>query len=108
MSAMFDARRFRAMLVKESLQIARDPSTFLIAFVLPVLLLFLYGYGVNLDTAQSRIGIAIADNSGAAKSLAGSFQTSRYFQVVMTGAVSRLSGDLVAGRIRGIIVIPDG
>jgi len=108
MSDMFNPRRFRAMLVKESLQIARDPSTFLIAFVLPMLLLFLFGYGVNLDTARSRIGLAVSDNSEAAQSLAGSYQTSRYFEVVRFGAVSQLSDDLVAGRIRGIVVIPDG
>ena len=108
MSDLFNARRFGAMLVKESLQIVRDPSTFLIAFVLPVLLLFLYGYGVNLDTAQSRIAISNQDNSAAAQSLAGAFQSSRFFEVVTTGAVSRLSPELVAGRIRGIVVIPDG
>ncbi len=108
MSEAFKPRRFAAMLVKESLQIARDPSTFLIAFVLPILLLFLFGYGVNLDTAQSRVGLVLTDNSEAARSLAGSYQTSRYFDVVETGAVSQLSDDLVAGRIRGIIVIPDG
>ena len=108
MSRLFEPRRFRAMLVKESLQIARDPSTFLIAFVLPMLLLFLFGYGVNLDTARSNIGLALQDNSEAARSLAGSYQSSAWFDVRKTGAVGQLSDDLVAGRIRGIIVIPDG
>ncbi len=108
MSAALDPRRLRAMLVKESLQIARDPSTFLIAFVLPMLLLFLFGYGVNLDTARSRVGLSVQDSSEAAKSLAGSYQSSRWFDVRETGAVSQLSPQMVAGRIRGIIVIPDG
>ncbi len=108
MSDLFNPRRFRAMLVKESLQIARDPSTFLIAFVLPMLLLFLFGYGVNLDTARSKVGLSLQDNSEAARSLAGSFQSSRWFDVRETGAVSQLSPDMVAGHIRGIIVIPDG
>lgn len=108
MSDAFKPRRFGAMLVKESLQIARDPSTFLIAFVLPMLLLFLFGYGVNLDTARSRVGLSLQDDSAAARSLAGSFRTSRWFDVVDTGAVSELSPQMVAGRLRGIIVIPDG
>jgi ABC-2 type transport system permease protein len=108
MSDAFNPRRFGAMLVKESLQIARDPSTFLIAFVLPMLLLFLFGYGVNLDTARSRIGLSLQDNSEAAHSLAGSFQTSRWFDVQATGSVSQLAPQMVAGRIRGIVVIPDG
>jgi ABC-2 type transport system permease protein len=108
MSDGFNPRRFGAMLVKESLQIARDPSTFLIAFVLPMLLLFLFGYGVNLDTARSRIGLSMQDNSEAAHSLAGSFQTSQWFDVRSTGAVSELAPQMVAGHIRGIVVIPDG
>lgn len=108
MSDAFNPRRFGAMLVKESLQIARDPSTFLIAFILPMLLLFLFGYGVNLDTARSRIGVSLQDDSEAAKSLAGSIQRSAWFDVRATGAVSELAPQMVAGRIRGIIVIPDG
>ncbi|WP_295631243.1 ABC transporter permease [Novosphingobium sp.] len=108
MSAAFNPRRFGAMLVKESLQIARDPSTFLIAFVLPMLLLFLFGYGVNLDTARSRIGLSLQDNSEAAHSLAGSFQTSQWFEVRATGSVSELAPQMVGGQIRGIVVIPDG
>lgn len=108
MSAAFEPRRFGAMLVKETWQIARDPSTFLIAFALPVLLLFLFGYGVNLDTARSRIALAVQDNSAAAHSLAGAYQSSAWFDVVETGSVAQLGQALVAGRIRGIVVIPDG
>ena len=108
MSLGFNPRRFGAMLVKESLQIARDPSTFLIAFVLPMLLLFLFGYGVNLDTARSRIGLSLQDNSEAAHSLAGSFQTSQWFDVRATGSVRELAPQMVGGQIRGIVVIPDG
>lgn len=108
MNPTFNPRRFGAMLVKESRQIMRDPSTFLIAFILPMLLLFLFGYGVNLDTARSRVGISLQDNSEAARSLAATYQNSQWFDVVETGAVGQLSPDMVAGRIRGIIVIPDG
>ena len=108
MSPQFDPRRFAAMLVKETFQIARDPSTFLIAFALPVLLLFLFGYGVNLDTARSRIALVQQDGSEAARSLAGAYQASAWFDVVASGTVREQADALVAGRIRGIVVIPDG
>ena len=99
-------RRFRAMLFKETRQILRDPSTFLIAFVMPVMLMVLMGFGMNLDTAQTRIGLALEDDSAAARSLAGAFQTSRNFDVVRTGAVAELRSTLVEGEIRAIVVIP--
>ncbi|WP_144096959.1 ABC transporter permease [Croceicoccus sediminis] len=100
------AARFTAMMLKETRQILRDPSTFLIAFVLPVMLLFLMGYGVNLDATSTRVGMAVEDDSGAAGSLAGTFAASRYFDVVETGSVQELGDRMVAGDIRAIIVIP--
>lgn len=108
MTRAFDPRRFAALLVKESRQILRDPSTGLIAFVLPLVLLFLFGFGVNLDTARTRIGLSVRDGSEAAASLAQDFAASRWFEVVETGPVEALGDALVAGRIRGIVVIPDG
>ncbi|MEP7456570.1 ABC transporter permease [Phyllobacterium sp. SB3] len=103
-----DVRRFFALLLKETRQILRDPSTALIAFVLPLVLLFLFGYGVNLDTARTRIGLAVEDSSEAAASLAYDFSSSLWFDVRETGSVSGLGDSLVAGDIRGIVVIPDG
>lgn len=100
------ARRFAAMLAKETRQIVRDPSTFLIAFLLPVMLLFLMGYGVNFDSSRSHIGLVVQDDSADAGSLAAAYQNSRYFDVRATGAMAELEPQLVADRIRGIIVIP--
>ena len=42
-------RRVLALMRKEGLQVLRDPSSIGIAFLLPLLLLFLFGYGVSLD-----------------------------------------------------------
>jgi ABC-2 type transport system permease protein len=102
----FQPRRFAALLVKESLQIVRDPSTLLITLVLPPLLLFLFGYAVNLDTARTRIGVATLDRSEAAISLTDAFETSRWFDVRVSDSVTPLKADLVAGRIRAIVVVP--
>jgi ABC-2 type transport system permease protein len=99
-------RRFLAMLAKEARQIIRDSSTMLIAFVLPIILIFLFGYGVNLDTARTRIGLSLQDSGQAAQSLAGDFRDSRWFEVKAAGDLPSLKADLVANRIRGIIVIP--
>ena len=55
--------RVRALVWKEAIQIISDPSSILIAFVLPVLLLFLYGYAVSLDSTKIKVGLAIEDRS---------------------------------------------
>ncbi|MEZ2132793.1 MULTISPECIES: ABC transporter permease [unclassified Sinorhizobium] len=100
-------RRFAALVRKESYQAVRDPSTILIAFVLPIILLFLFGYGVSLDTTRTRVGLVMEETTPITTDLAASFQASRYFSV-RTGRDRReFEEDLVLGRIRGILVIPE-
>ena len=96
------------MTAKETRQIVRDPATFLIAFVMPILLLFLFGYGVNLDNSRSRIGVAILDDSAPALSLASAYSDSASFDATTARAVSPLKDMMVAGEIRAIVVIPQG
>ncbi|BAT59592.1 inner membrane transport permease YbhS [Variibacter gotjawalensis] len=98
--------RFIALVRKETLQVIRDPSSILIAFVLPVVLLFLFGYALSLDATVTRIGIAIESPTPAARELAANFQASRYFTVKLATDRRELEEDLVVNRIRGIVVIP--
>ncbi|HEY0271319.1 MAG TPA: ABC transporter permease [Sphingomonas sp.] len=102
----FDPRRLAAMLRKEVKQIVRDPSTILIALVLPLILIFLFGYAISLDTGRTRIGVAMEDSSAPALGLAQAYQRSRWFDVTMARAVAPLRPLLVDDDIRAIIVIP--
>jgi len=99
-------RRFTALLVKEAVQIVRDPSSILIAFVLPLILLFLFGYGVSLDANAVKIGVAVEASSEPAQSLAASFRASRFFEVTAAHDRRTLEPLIVAGKIHGIVVIP--
>lgn len=78
MNASF--RRLRALIRKEGLQIIRDPSTFLIAGVLPLVLLFIFGFGVSLDLQNVRMGVVMEATSPEANSLLLAFQNSRLFR----------------------------
>ncbi|MDL2398696.1 ABC transporter permease [Rhizobium mayense] len=100
------ARRFAALVRKESFQIMRDPSSILIAFVLPMILLFLFGYGVSLDTQLTRVGLVMEETTPLTADLAASFSASRYFSVVSGRDRRQFEEDLVLSRVRGIIVIP--
>ena len=99
-------RRLRSLIIKESFQIVRDPSTILISVVLPLILLFLYGYGVSLDLNHLRIGLVIEDTSPDARILAESFTASRYFDAKVVRDRRELDDDIVKGTIRGFVVIP--
>ncbi|PCK81817.1 MULTISPECIES: ABC transporter permease [Rhizobium] len=99
-------RRLFALVRKESFQAIRDPSSILIAFVLPLILLFLFGYGVSLDTSRTRIGLATEEMTPLTQDLAASFRASRYFDVAIGRDRRLFEEDLVIGKVRGIVVIP--
>lgn len=99
-------RRTKALIKKEGFQIIRDPSSFLISGVLPVLLLFIYGFGVSLDLDHLRIGVVLEDTSPKAQSLLKSFADSRYFDVTAARHREKVNQMMIAGKIRGIVVIP--
>lgn len=99
-------RRTIALIKKEAYQILRDPSTLLISVLLPLILLFLYGYGVSLDLDHLRIGLVMEDSSPDAQTLIKSFTDSRYFDVKIKRDRRELIEDITRGTIRGFIVIP--
>lgn len=98
--------RLYALVSKESLQVLRDPSTLLVAFVLPVVLLFLFAYAVSLDIRRMPVGVALESDSQPAQELAAAFGGSRFFRVVPARDRRELQAELVGGRIRGYVVIP--
>jgi len=108
MRLRFSLRRLRALMVKEFAQILRDPSTMLIAFVLPIVLLFLFGFAVSLDSSHTRIAVVVEDSSVAASSLAQAYQHSPSFEVRMARDVAAVRDLMIDGQVRAIIVIPDG
>ncbi|WP_199175776.1 ABC transporter permease [Telmatospirillum siberiense] len=99
-------RRLTALVRKETLQIGRDPSSLLIAVVLPLLLLFLFGYGVSFDLRRSPICLVVEQQSAAASELTASFLASRFFSVQGAVTTRDCQEDLVAGRVNAVVVIP--
>ena len=98
-------RRLRGLILKETLQILRDPSSILIAGVLPLVLLFLFGYGVSLDAKQLSVGLVLEDDSPEATSLARSFVNTPYFDVDIGRHRAEFRRGLTSGRYRGLIVV---
>jgi ABC-2 type transport system permease protein len=102
----FSFGRLFAFITKESIQVLRDPSSILIAFILPLLMIFLFAYGVSLDTNVIRIGLLIEDTSPQALSLAAAFENTPYFKVFHYDNRTKLGNDLADEYIRGLVVIP--
>lgn len=98
-------RRLLALCRKEAYQIVRDPSNILIAFVLPVILLFLYGFAINLDVSLVRIGVLRLDDGPAAVSFEEQLRGTPAFEIHHGTSLRALQSAMARGEIRGMVVI---
>ena len=74
------ARMLSALVKKEALQVLRDPSSLLIAFVLPPMLLWLFANAISLDVDDVRFGVVLEGSGQAAWDLAAAYAATPYFR----------------------------
>ncbi|MFO1056548.1 MAG: ABC transporter permease [Dongiaceae bacterium] len=101
----FSPRRLVGLLRKEALQIVRDPSSISIAFVMPLVLLLLNGYGISLDAQAVPFGVVIENPSSETAGFWTGFASSRYFAPVAFGHAREAEAALVRGEIEGFAVL---
>ncbi len=120
--------RLRNMLIKEFLQVLRDPKMRGIIFVMPLVQVMVFGYAVTTDVRDVPVAIVDFDQSVASRELLSRFSASGYFRFVAhtrevsmanhlldkgsVGAILRIDqgfeADLRAGRTAKLQVIADG
>jgi ABC-2 type transport system permease protein len=98
-------RRLRALCLKESYQILRDPSSILVAFVMPVVLLFVFGYALNLDSSHLRLGLLMEDHGPAAVQFEQALKSSGNFVVEVGSSRAALLERMAHGKLRGVVVV---
>jgi len=96
-------QRIRGLIRKEALQVLRDPSAIAIAFVMPLFLLLLFGYGVSLDARHVPIALVASRPTAETSALWAGFNRSAYFDpVVYTNIVSARKA-LMKRQVDGIV-----
>jgi len=95
--------RLKGLIRKEFLQIKRDPSSIAIAFVLPLILLFIFGYGVSLDAEHVPIAVVAERPDARTADLTAAFRGSPYFEPVVMRDMDRAEEALAAGDVLGIV-----
>ncbi|MDB6078313.1 MAG: hypothetical protein JWO82_2060 [Akkermansiaceae bacterium] len=99
-------RRLKALCWKETLQIFRDPSSNLIAFVLPIVLIFIFGFGINLDSSKLRIGVYNQDSGKDSADFTAALSGSPWLTVRSFESQPEMERALIDSQIRGFVVIP--
>lgn len=100
------ARRVRALVVKETRQVVRDPSSIAIGVVLPIILILLFGYGLSLDVKDVPLAVVVEDSSPSALELVAGFQLSPYFRAQITRSIPPAEKLMLERQVDAIVRIP--
>jgi ABC-2 type transport system permease protein len=106
---MHTLMRVTAMAAKEAIHIRRDPQTLVMALVMPVALLLLFGYGVTFDLERLPLVAVDLDRTSVSRSVIQSFNTSRDL-VIMTNVDRVEQGEILMRKMEAvaIVVVPIG
>ncbi|MHB1689545.1 MAG: ABC transporter permease [Thiomonas sp.] len=95
--------RLRGLVRKEFLQILRDPSAIAIAFVMPVVLLLLFGYGVSLDAHHVPLAVVVDQPSAQTSAFVGGLERSDYFAPRRYPDITAARHALMRRQVSGIV-----
>ena len=96
-----------ALIKKEIKQIIRDPSSIIIAFVLPFISIMIYMYGINLDSVKVTMGIKNDDSSPEVATLVKSFGHSKYVNSIYFDNQKDIEVAIARSKIKGAVIIPN-
>jgi len=97
----------KAVAKKEVYQIVRDKRSLIFTFLLPLMLMFLYSYGIRFDVNNIRMAISDQDSSSYSRNLIESFIGSGYFERV-GGSVTSAEAErmIMTGEASAALIIP--
>ncbi len=100
--------RFLPLTRKEFIHIRRDPRSLLILVLMPLLMMFIFGYAINMDLKHIRLGVCDLNRTPASRDLIETIEASPYFDVVRRYDDPRLTEALFRQRrVRAAVIIPE-
>jgi len=99
-------RRIRALTLKETRQVLRDPSSIAIGIVFPLMMILLFGYGLSLDVNKVSVAVVDEDVSSDSAALIGTFRLSPYFKVTVSHSMAEAKTLLLDRSADGVLRIP--
>lgn len=104
---MLDSVRLWAVARKEAIHLRRDPRSLILAFLLPVLLVVLFGYAISWDVDDIKMAVVDQDASARSRELLDAFRSSGYFTLSeRLDRTSEIDALLNRGTVRLALVIP--
>ncbi len=106
---VFDLKRFFSIIKKEFIQVKRDRISLAIPIVMPVLMMFLFGYAVTTEVDEVPTAVLDMNRSSQSREYIEKFSASDYFQIQCHVNSEKELSDLIdKGVVKvGIIIPPD-
>ncbi len=99
--------RLKQMLIKEFLQILRDPRMRAVIFGMPVIQLVVMAFALTTDVTDIRTALLDMDKTMLSRELISNFTSSRHFQIIKVIHAQKAADDLLdKGLVRAVIHIP--
>ena len=101
--------RIKQMLIKEFIQVLRDPRMKAIVFLLPTIQLLIFSYAVTTDVRHIATAVYDLDNTVASRDFISRFKESGYFDIVEYVASEARNRELLdRGEVRAVLRLDKG
>ena len=95
------------IMIKEFLQLKRDPRLFGIVFLAPVIQLIVLGYAANMDVNTVHTAVFDQDKTAASRDFIEKFERSGYFQIDdYVDSYKQIDNDINSNKVLWALVIP--
>ncbi len=95
-----------ALVMKEFKQIVRDPSSYIVALFLPVMLLLFFGYAISLDAGVMRLALLNEGDGPLSKEVGLAFVQSPHFNVYPAVSRAEATSMMADSIIQGVLILP--
>jgi len=103
----FDLRGYGAVLYKELRHVVRDRATLILAVMLPIIQVTLFGYAINTKVEHVAAAVLNEDRGPESIAFVDALRASRTFDVVAyAGSRDALQRAIIAGRVQAAFDIP--
>ena len=99
-------RRLKALVSKEFKQLLRDNSSLMIGIAVPILLIFLMGYGISMDVKRVPTAVVIDDPSPTVEDMLSFMDGSEYFDPYYPPSMKEAVALMDSRTVDAIVRIP--
>lgn len=99
-------QRLWALVRKEFKQLLRDNSSLMIGILVPILLIFIMGYGISLDVKQVPTAVVMDDASPTVQDMLSFMQGSEYFAPYYAPSLKEAVGLMDSRMVDAIVYVP--